>query len=304
MRQSIRGYTDGIIELTADPTTLTGIAAELAAVRQAVRASDDLRRVLADSGVAAPARRAVATDLFQNRVSEPTLQLVNFVIDVDRAGEFPADLTWLGARTQAAARSSAPTGEAVLGRMSAEERLDGYSAAVLLPLRGDNELSQVEDELFRFMRVIDGSEQLKAALSDRDVPAQARRSLVEDLLAGKVAPTTLRLAGYATLVGRPRDYLGLLGYLVDRVASESNRRLAEVRAPVELDPSQREDLAAALARIVGRPVEIRVSIDPSLLAGFVATVGDTVVDGSARHRLEMLKERLVSPEPTTTGDRS
>jgi F-type H+-transporting ATPase subunit delta len=96
-----------------------------------------------------------------------------------------------------------------------------------------------------------------------------------------------------------------MAHLVDRAAEESNRRLAEVRVPVELDDTQRQHLAAALGRIVGRNVEVRVTIDPTVLGGFVATIGDTVVDGSARHRLELLKERLVMSEAEITiGDPS
>jgi F-type H+-transporting ATPase subunit delta len=72
---------------------------------------------------------------------------------------------------------------------------------------------------------------------------------------------------------------------------------------VELDESQRRDLAAALRRVIGHEVDVRVTVDRSVLAGFVATIGDTVVDGSARHRLEILKERLVMPEANvTTGE--
>ena len=305
MRQSIRGYTDGILQVAGSVSEVGNLAGELAAVRRVVDASEDLRRVLADAGVPAPARRAVVAELFQSRVSEPTLQLLGFVIGADRAGEFPANLGWLISRTEAAARNAKPVNETVLGRLAAEERLDGYASAVLSTLQGDTELTRVEDELFRFTRIVDGSAELAAALSDREVAPGSRRTLVEDLLRDKVAPTTLQLAAYATQVGKPRDYQALLGYLVDRVASESNRRLAEVRAPVDLDESQRAALASALSRLVGRGVDIRVSVDPSVLAGFVATIGDTVIDGSARHRLEILKERLVSPEATiTTGDRS
>lgn len=306
MRQRIRGYTDGVIELAGDVANLAPTAAEVAAFRQVLEASEDLRRVLADAGVAAPARRAVVTDLFQNRMSTGTLDLINFVIDADRAAEFPANLVWLEARVDAAARGARPISETVLGLQAAEERLDGYATVLLGPLQGDSELTRVEDELFRFMRVVDGSPELTTALSDREVPAERRRSLVEDLLRSKADQVTVRLAAYATQVGRPRDYQALLGYLVDRVAAESNRRLAEVRAPVDLDENQRRELADALSRVVGRGVEIRVTIDPSVLAGFVATIGDTVVDGSARHRLELLKERLLTPEATinigTTGD--
>lgn len=305
MRQSIRGFTDGIIELAGGAPNLTSVAAELTAIKDVIASSEDLRRILSDTGVAAAARRAVVTELFQSRVSEPTLQLVSFIIDADKAGAFSENLGWLVARTEAAARNAQPLDDTLLGRVAAEERLDGYATAVLAPLHDENELTRIEDELFRFMRIIDGSEELSAALSDRDVPVEARRSLVDDLLEGKVDHTTLRLAAYATRVGRPRDYQALIAHAVDRVAAESNRRLAEVRAPVDLDDAQRDSLATALSRIVGRGVEIRVTIDPSVLAGFVATIGDTVVDGSARHRLEMLRERLVSPEATmTTGDRS
>lgn len=303
MRQSIRGYTDGVIELAGDTSSLASIATELSAIKQVVDASEDLRRVLADAGVTASARRAVVTELFQNRVSDRSLELVNFAVDADRAGEFLSNLTWLVARVEAAARGARPVSEPVLGHHAAEERLDGYATAVLGQLRGDAELTRVADELFRFMRVVDGSTELTLALTDRDVPAERRRSLVEDLLRAKTEPITLHLAAYATQVGRPRDYQALLGFLVDRVAAESNRRLAEVRAAVDLDESQRQQLADALSRVVGRGVDIRVTIDPSVLAGFVATIGDTVVDGSARHRLEILKERLLTPEATVnTGD--
>ena len=299
MRQAIRGYTDGVIEL-AGGSDLTRIAADLAGIQQVVDSSEDLRLVLADPGIPASARRSVLTDLFGGRVDDRTIQLVSFLMDADRAPEFPANQGWLATRVEAAARGARPIATTVLGLHAAEERLDGYATALLAPLQGDNELTRVEDELFRFMRIVDGSPELNTALTDREVPAEVRRSLVEDLLRGKADPTTVRLAGYATEVGRPRDFLELLSYLVDRVAAESNRRLAEVRAAVDLDEPQRRHLAEALSRVIGRGVEVRVTVDPSVLAGFVATIGDTVVDGSARHRLEILKERLLSPEATIT----
>jgi len=74
---------------------------------------------------------------------------------------------------------------------------------------------------------------------------------------------------------------------------------------VDLDDEQRRQLAAALGRVAGRTVEVRVTIDPTVLGGFVATIGDLVVDGSMRHRLDLLKERLDMPEAQITiGDPS
>jgi F-type H+-transporting ATPase subunit delta len=307
VRQSIRGYADAVIEQAPAAAELSPPASELAAVRDLIDSSQDLRRALGDPGVPAASRRAVVTDLLQARVAADTLRLVLYAIEADRATEFRDDVAWLAARIDAAARDEVPIGDVVLGRSAAEERLDGYASGLLERIEDKGALGTIEDELFRFLRVVQGTPELQAALANRDraVPAEARRSLVVDLLHSRASPTTVRLAAYTTQVGRPRDYEELLAHLVDRVAAESHRRLAEVRTPIELDEDQRRTLAAALGHISGRSVEVRVTVDPAVLAGFVATVGDTVVDGSARHRLEQLKERLAMPEVAlTTGEPS
>jgi F-type H+-transporting ATPase subunit delta len=157
--------------------------------------------------------------------------------------------------------------------------------------------------MYRFLAILGESDELRAAVTDRDIPTDARTKLVADLLHDRAHDITTRLATYAALIGRPRDFPTLIEHLVERVAAETNRRLADVRSAVEMDDEQRQHLAAALKAVVGHDVHVRVTVDPSLLAGFVATVGDTVVDGSARHRLEILKERLVMPEVRiTTGE--
>ena len=299
MRQSIRGYTDAVIEKAA-PGDLTPIANELAGVTDLIRGSQDLRLVLTDPDVPAPARRGVITDLLESRVSAATLRLVILALDADRASEFVDNVTWLAERLDAASRGLEPVGDAVLGRHAAIERVDGYATALLDDIPDQGTLGDIEDELFRFMRIVAGSQELLDALSNREVDAAARRGLVVDLLQGRATGTTTSLAAYATRVGRPRDYESLLGALVDRVAAESNRRLAVVRTAVELDDDRRRELAGALSRVAGHSVDIRVTVDPTVLGGFVATIGDTVVDGSSRHRLDLLKARLDTPEAEFT----
>ncbi len=306
MRQSIRGYTDAVVEQASAGGELSATAEQLRGVQDIIAGSEDLRFVLQDPGVPVHARRGLVTDLLQGRVTDSALRLLTFVVDADRATEFIANVAWLVARLAAGTAPGAPAGgEVVLGRSAAAERLDGYAAAVLEGLDRERTLGEIEDELFRFMRVVDGSEQLSAALTSRTVAAESRRALVVDLLSSRATPATVSLAAYATRVARPRDYPDLLAHLVDTVAAESNRRLAEVRAAVALDEAQQEQLAGALGYVAGRDVEVRVTVDPQVIGGFVATIGDTVVDGSVRHRLELLKERLTTPEAhSTTGEPS
>ncbi len=316
MRESIRGYADAVIEeseadatgrigrvLHSGPTPVADVARlaeDIAAVRDLVTGSDDLRRVLGDPGVPAHARRGVVSDLLADKLSANAVRLVLFTVDEGRAPELTEDLVALAARTAAARDGLHAVGPAVLGHHAALERLDGYAAAVLASVDDERVLAEIEDELFRFERIVAGSTELSDALTGRDLPAPARAGLVADLIGAKASAATTRLAAYATTIGRPRDYLALLAAIIARVAAETDRRIAEVRAVVELTDEQQGRLATALSRIVGQRVEVRVVIDPSVLGGFVATIGDTVVDGSVRHRLDLLKERLVVTDATST----
>ena len=75
-------------------------------------------------------------------------------------------------------------------------------------------------------------------------------------------------------------------------AAEQGRKVAEVRAAIELSDDQRTRLAAALRTATGHDVDIRVTVDPSIRGGIIARVGDTVIDGSVRHRLGRLGDAL------------
>jgi F-type H+-transporting ATPase subunit delta len=320
VRESIRGYADAIIEEAADGSTpgvvgrilhplqtppgdMTTVAGDVDAVRDVLDGSDELGSVLSDPGVPSYTRRAVFSDLFGERISPNALRLVLFCVEAGRASELQEDITWLAVRTAAARDGLHAVGPAVLGHHAALERVDGYASCVLQSVDDEGALSEVEDELFRFERIVAGSTQLSDALTGRDLSAAARAGLVRDLLGAKTTPATTRLAVYATSIGRPRDYLALLNALIARVAAESDRRVARVRAVVEMTEDQQERLARALSQMAGQRVEVRVIVDPSVLGGFVATIGDTVVDGSVRHRLDLLKERLVLSEapPTNQG---
>jgi F-type H+-transporting ATPase subunit delta len=306
VRERIRGYADAVVEQSSAAGELARLADDLAAIDSLLRSSTELDSVVADPGVPAYARRALLDDLLSGQVLPEALSLVSYCVDADRAPEVPSDIDWLSARAAASRDGREPLDEGPLGPTAAAERLDGYAGALLAGLEEPGRLDDLEDELFRFMRVVDGSDDLRAVLTDRDVPAAARRSLVEDLLTGRASTEAVRLAAYATQVGRPRDFVALLAGLVERIGAENNRRVADVVAAVELDDDQRRRLGDALSRITGRQVEVRVTVDRRVLGGFVATVGDTVVDGSLRHRLELLKERLVLPDATVTtrGDQN
>ncbi|HEX4982236.1 MAG TPA: ATP synthase F1 subunit delta [Ilumatobacteraceae bacterium] len=177
--------------------------------------------------------------------------------------------------------------------MSDEGRIDGYARALFEVARAEGTLDEVEDELFRFARTYESSDTLRDALTDEMVPAAMRQKVVEDLLGGgNATPTTVQLVSMVVGSGRGRDLPAIIDSLVQRASSSKNLELAEVRSAVPLTDDQQDRLKAALANATGKQVNLKVVVDPSVLGGIVATVGDTVIDGSVRTRVDQLKSRL------------
>jgi F-type H+-transporting ATPase subunit delta len=173
-----------------------------------------------------------------------------------------------------------------------DARIDGYARALFEVARAEGTLDEVEDELFRFARSFESSEALRSALTDEMVPAAKRQAIVEDLLGGKATPTTTQLVSMVVGSGRGRELPAIIDKLVQRAANSKNLEVAEVRSAVALTDDQQTRLKAALANATGKQVTLKVVVDPSILGGVVATVGDTVIDGSVRTRVDQLKSRL------------
>jgi F-type H+-transporting ATPase subunit delta len=170
--------------------------------------------------------------------------------------------------------------------------IDGYARALFEVARAEGTLDEVEDELFRFARSYESSDALRNALTDDMVPAGKRQAIVEDLLGGKATATTVQLVSMVVGSGRGRDLPPIIDKLVQRAASSKNLEVAEVRTAVPLTDDQQARLRAALANATGKQLNLKVVVDPSVLGGLVASVGDTVIDGTVRTRVEQLKSLL------------
>ena len=173
-----------------------------------------------------------------------------------------------------------------------DPRIDGYARGLFEIARAEGTLDEVEDELFRFARSFDSNDALRSALTDEMIPAERRQAIVEDLLGGKATTTTTQLISMVVGAGRGRDLPQIIDRLVDRASSAKQLELANVRVAVPLSEDQTQRLAAALSNATGKQLNMKVTVDPSVLGGVVATIGDTVIDGTVRTRIDQLKSRL------------
>jgi F-type H+-transporting ATPase subunit delta len=174
----------------------------------------------------------------------------------------------------------------------ADDRTLAYAEALFRVARAEGNLGEVEDELFRFSQTLQGSDELRDTLTDPAIPASRRQQVIEDLLGGRATGTTTALVSMVVGTGRARELPHIIRQLVDMSAAEANKEVAEVRSAVPLTDDQRTRLAEALGKATGKQVEVKVVVDPSVMGGIVAQVGDTVIDGSVRSRLDKLKNAL------------
>lgn len=182
-----------------------------------------------------------------------------------------------------------------LGRLfGTQDRVGGYATAVVAVARAEGALSKVEEELFQFAKAVDANPRLRDAITDHALPVDNRVALVRDVLGDRVHPATLSLVSFLIEAGRARDLTKIAERVAAVAAEERRHEVAEVRSAVPLSDVQRERLTEALTRATGRQVEVKVVVDPSVVGGVVARVGDEVFDGSVASRLEDAKQVLGS----------
>lgn len=243
---------------TAGVGELQRLGTELGSVAAVLGAEPVIRRHLADSSAPAQARRQLVETLFGAKVSRPALETL---LDV-------AVLRW-----------SRP-----LDLVDGIEEL--ARQALLAVAERDGTLADVEDELFRFGRILAAEPVLAALLGDETAPVYRRIELLDTVLAGRARPVTRLLLEQAVRAPRRRKLDDVVEELVQRAAARRERSVAHVSAGGPLSDRQEQRLLDALSRVYQRAISLKVELDPELLGGVVIRVGDEVIDGSVAGRLE------------------
>ncbi|QKW09185.1 F0F1 ATP synthase subunit delta [Streptomyces sp. NA04227] len=153
-------------------------------------------------------------------------------------------------------------------------------------------LDDVEDELFRFGRILTSNTELRAALSSKSATGAAKGELLRSLLGGRAQEATVRLVG--RLVSQPRGRsleAGLLD-LSGLAAERRDRTVAVVTSAVPLSDQQKQRLGGVLARLYGREMHLNLDVDPEVLGGIRVQVGDEIINGSIADRIEDANRRM------------
>jgi F-type H+-transporting ATPase subunit delta len=259
LREALAGRSQG-----ADAAELGALTDSLFAIVTLLANQSSLRRTLSDPAIEADAKVRVVDSLFASRIDAPALEVMREL----------ARLRWSEPRDVVDAVEELAV-EAALQQAEAEGVLD-----------------EVEDELFRFGRLVDREPQLRAALTDRNMPSDLRRQLLHRLLDGKVAKVSAALIERAVITPRGRTIEHVLEDYSDLAAKRRERLVAHVTSAVDLTDEQQTKLAQALKREFGHEVRLQVVVDPTLIGGLTVRVGDELIDGSVVRHLDAARRQL------------
>ncbi|MFE7354949.1 F0F1 ATP synthase subunit delta [Streptomyces sp. NPDC057543] len=240
------------------------LAEELAAVTALLQREVSLRRVLTDPSQAGEARAELAGRLLRDQVGGETVDLISGMIRS----------RWSQSRDL----------------VDSVEELANIADLTAAQRSGD--LDDVEDELFRFGRIISSDKELRAALTGRSGSALAKGELLRSLFGGRARPATERLVVRLVTQPRGRSLEAGLESLSKLAAERRDRMVAVVTSAVPLSDQQKQRLGAALAKIYGRPMHLNLDVDPTVLGGIAVQVGDEVINGTIAERLEEATRRM------------
>jgi F-type H+-transporting ATPase subunit delta len=173
-----------------------------------------------------------------------------------------------------------------------EALVRGYAQAILSIAEAEGELDATVDQLYAFGKALQGEGRLREALIDPGLPVENKRALVADVLGERTNPNVVNAIGLLLEQQRARELPDVLDTLADLASERRQHAVAEVRSAVPLDAGQQQRVAEALSRASGRTVDVKVVVDPSVIGGLVARIGDEIFDGSVRTRLDDAREHL------------
>jgi ATP synthase F0 subunit b/ATP synthase F1 delta subunit len=267
-RESLAALVAKFDEVAADlgPDQLSSVADDLASVAKLLARESVLTRHLADPADDPTPKLGLLETLLEGKVGDTSLEVLK---------------------------------AAVSGRWSSDANLVDaveHVARLALLVRAEREevAGEVEEQLFRFSRILDTQPGLATLLSDYSAPTEGRVKLLRDVLdsGSGVNATTVQLLSQTVELLRGERADDAVLDLAELAVARRGEVVAHVSAAADLTDAQRTRLTEVLTRIYGHPVSLQLHINPELLGGLSIAVGDEVIDGTLSSKLAAAETKL------------
>lgn len=172
------------------------------------------------------------------------------------------------------------------------ERTSAYAQAVVALAQGEGALDAVGSELRAVADAVGRSDDLRQRLTDIHLPVGQRLKFVESDVLQAAHPVTRSALAMIIAADRAGELDDIAATVATRAAELRDREVAEVYVAAPLDESRQRALTEALERTTGKRLDVTFRVDPAVVGGVRAKIGDTVIDGSVARRLQELRTRV------------
>ena len=168
----------------------------------------------------------------------------------------------------------------------------GYARALLEMAQAEGVVTRVQEELFRLRELLKSNPALLEFLKEPNVTHEGKRKALSDLFQGRVHPLVLNTLITLSDQDRGGRVLQVVEEFSALAAGALQKVSGEVTTAIPLDDATRNRLATELSRVTGKSVQLFQKVDPSIIGGAIIKVGEQIIDGSLRRKLDQMKERL------------
>ena len=167
-----------------------------------------------------------------------------------------------------------------------------YAGAIFDIARKQNTIDRTLEDVEGIASLF-SNRKLVYLLNEPKIPVQRKEAAIRQALASKVLPTSLNLALLVVQRELVEAMPNIARELKQMVLDYKNQAVAEVTTAAPMDEQQLNEVKQALERRTGKYILLQAKVQPEILGGVVARVGDQVIDASIRHRLAALQQQLL-----------
>ena len=176
-----------------------------------------------------------------------------------------------------------------------------YAQAIFDLAKRSGQLDEQLAELVKVKLILDEHPQLTRALQSPTIPSSVKKSILKRVMEQRVSPSTLHFL--YVLVDKGREaYVSLVVECYKELLRQERGQVAVmVQSAAPLDAAFQREVEAQLLAYTGKKVEITFEVDPELIGGLLLRVGDRIIDGTVRHQMIQIHERLSKAGTAAVG---
>ena len=185
--------------------------------------------------------------------------------------------------------------------MSSFKVCNRYSIALMELADSKSILDRISSDVEFMYATMSGSKELRLMLASPIIKSDVKLSVLNELFASTISVDSMNFLKFVVEKNREKVLPDIFKRFLELRDLKLGFVNVEITSAVELTDKQREELKAKLQKITEKKVKMKFHLDQSIIGGMLIRIGDTIMDSSVAHQLELLKKRFLDGSPAVVN---